>query len=112
MILQCRLQSSIHPDILHIALGQLLIVSVLGLPHGEPAVEHVDFLALALIRSEQPLPFPGISQRGAGAAQLAQSAVEDDFVLVFERSDQFRRLDVEFAAGDPDGGFDVAADVI
>ena len=58
------------------------------------------------------MPFPGISQCGAGAALLAQSAVKDDFVLVFERSDQFGCLDVKFAAGDPDGGFDVAADVI
>ena len=58
------------------------------------------------------MPFSGISQRSAGAALLAQSAVKDDFVLIFERSDQFGRLDVEFATGDPDGGFYVAADVV
>ena len=74
---------SIQPDILHVALCQLLILAVLGLPHREPSIKHVDFLTLALFRPEQSLPFSRISQCGTRPSLLAQRAVKDDFLLVF-----------------------------
>lgn len=74
---------SIQPDILHVTLCQLLILAVLGLPHREPSVKHVDFLTLALFRPEQSLAFPRISQCGTRPSLLAQRAVKDDFLLVF-----------------------------
>ena len=103
---------SVHPDILHIALRQLLILPILRLPHREPSIQHINLLTLALLRSKQPLAFSSISQRSTRSTLLAQRTVEDDFVLVFEGADQFGSSDVELGAGNPEGGSDVAADMI
>src|SRR5438876_9304233 len=77
-------QISIHPKIPDPPLRQPLVRAILGLPHVEAAVQHIDVLPspLPLGLGHQPLALPHVPQRSARPPLLAQGAVEDDLLLV------------------------------
>lgn len=110
----------IIPDIFDVVLRKLLVLSKRLLPLDEASLKHINLLPLVLSisinanlpRFLQLLSLPQILKRRFRASLLAQSAVENDNIFVFERPDELGHSEVVRVYWDMLTSDDMAADVV
>lgn len=100
------------PNILRIGLRQPRILPILLLPLDKPSLQYIHILLFALLHTKRALSLPSVAQRSRRSTLLTEGAVENDLLLVRQRTDEFGHAVVERRAGNPGRRVDVSANVV